>query len=554
MAAGREGYIVIGRETTFGTRGTRDRYLNATESIEQTRERLRESFMYGSRATPAADQGRVMATGELSNIIVRGSLMTELFRACVGAPLDDGETYLSALGNYSELTALPPYTIFTSAGNSTTLEEIVYTGAQGTRLELTCEAAGPLTASVEWLIKDIEEGAYTPSGREQASAAEMYKFEDLTITRNGQPFPFVEAVTITLDNDVQPVEVFNEDPTMVATSFESVALVDVQMTITFRDASTYNEFVNNTKGDWVFTWAREDGVIQVELPKLSIDRWGAPLEAPGRLTVDVYGVAEESDDDIPAAIWRTYYGTLSTSTDAPLDLFNNGENGFLWEAASSGSSFYNDAGKTTIANVGDTVAAFDDLTGNGNHFLQSTAAGRAILREDGQGRRYLEFDGVDDFYDGITILDMPQPFTVAAATLHDGGKQTSLVLGNAANNRTDFYWRYQDRLIMTSANSGITVDLDADLGITSDPTLPTVIQGLWNGVDSDMRVNGVQKGRFSVTGSENLYQARIAHYAVAGYNQLRGRIYGMLVINRDLTESERQRVDEWLASLSGVTF
>lgn len=77
------------------------------------------------------------------------------------------------------------------------------------------------------------------------------------------------------------------------------------------------------------------------------------------------------------------------------NLFRRGEKGF-WVSLSDFSSVFSDTSGTTIANVGDPVARINDKSGNGNHLTQANLAKRPILREAVTGKRYLEFDGIDD--------------------------------------------------------------------------------------------------------------------------------------------------------------
>lgn len=79
------------------------------------------------------------------------------------------------------------------------------------------------------------------------------------------------------------------------------------------------------------------------------------------------------------------------------DLFSNGEAGALytpWDL----STMYQDAAGTTPAAIDSPVGLRMDQSGNGNHATQPTASARPILREDANGSRYLEYDGVDDCF------------------------------------------------------------------------------------------------------------------------------------------------------------
>jgi hypothetical protein len=80
----------------------------------------------------------------------------------------------------------------------------------------------------------------------------------------------------------------------------------------------------------------------------------------------------------------------------PTDLFASGEEGAFYDP--SPSTCFTDTGGTTAATYGDAIAYLQDLSGNGNHATQTTAASRPILaRVPETGRRNLlerteEFD------------------------------------------------------------------------------------------------------------------------------------------------------------------
>jgi len=58
------------------------------------------------------------------------------------------------------------------------------------------------------------------------------------------------------------------------------------------------------------------------------------------------------------------------------------------------SSLFINSDGTDPATVGDPVGYVEDLSGNGNHATQSTTADKPVLREDSDGKRYLEFEFV----------------------------------------------------------------------------------------------------------------------------------------------------------------
>ncbi len=77
-------------------------------------------------------------------------------------------------------------------------------------------------------------------------------------------------------------------------------------------------------------------------------------------------------------------------------LFASGEQGVLYDPSDFSSMFQDSAGTIPVTATGQSVGRILDRSGRGNHWLQATAAARPVLRQDGAGKYYLEFDGVDD--------------------------------------------------------------------------------------------------------------------------------------------------------------
>lgn len=89
------------------------------------------------------------------------------------------------------------------------------------------------------------------------------------------------------------------------------------------------------------------------------------------------------------------FHTSSTVSISSL-LFGSGEQGFWYDPSDFSTMYQDSAGTTPVTAVGQPVGKILDISGNNNHAYQATAASRPILRQDGVGNYYLEFDGIDD--------------------------------------------------------------------------------------------------------------------------------------------------------------
>ena len=80
----------------------------------------------------------------------------------------------------------------------------------------------------------------------------------------------------------------------------------------------------------------------------------------------------------------------------PADLFLSSEKGVWFDPSDFSTMFQDAAGTTPVTAAGQPIGKILDKSGNLAHATQSTASYRPILQQDGGGRYYIYFDGVDD--------------------------------------------------------------------------------------------------------------------------------------------------------------
>lgn len=137
-------------------------------------------------------------------------------------------------------------------------------------------------------------------------------------------------------------------------------------------------------------------VTAIEVAELAGDAAGAGA-AGGTLTAE-------------ARLSGTAAGTGAAAGElawTPQKLFLAGEVGFWFDPSDLSTLFVERTGAaaTTPSGVGTVVGTILDKSGNGNHAVAALDAARPILRQDGAGRYYLEFDGVDDQLSGPSLVN-----------------------------------------------------------------------------------------------------------------------------------------------------
>jgi surface protein len=123
----------------------------------------------------------------------------------------------------------------------------------------------------------------------------------------------------------------------------------------------------------------------------------------------------------------TFHTTLAESGARVLVEFGV-ENGAIYDVTDQSTLFEDSAG-TTQASVGGPVGRVEDVSGNGHHATQSTTADKPRLRQDVNGRLYLEYAFGDSLDTGLQSSKMAEAYalpSIGGATLRHEGKSATL--------------------------------------------------------------------------------------------------------------------------------
>jgi len=153
---------------------------------------------------------------------------------------------------------------------------------------------------------------------------------------------------------------------------------------------------------------------------------------------------------------------------SPLSLFASGEQGVWYDPSDFSTMFQDSAGTTPVTAVGQPVGKILDKSGRGNHASQSTAAARPVLQQDGNGKYYLAFDGVDDFLStGSINFTATDKMTVVAGVRSNANDYSNILeLGTNAASSNGFAFQrgfsangdYAGLLYGTSLGYGYTTN------------------------------------------------------------------------------------------------
>lgn len=242
----------------------------------------------------------------------------------------------------------------------------------------------------------------------------------------------------------------------------------------------------------------------------------------------------------------------------PQQLFA-GSVGVMLDPAQLASLSQDAAGTVPVTAAGQPVGRVLDRSGGGRNASQATSAARPTYRIDGGGRPYLEFDGVDDWLATASMTLAAGGRTVVAALR----KRSDANIGTVAETGPD--WSATPGAIgliapamPATANYGARTrpaaspaNLDSDASFAAPHTAVfTLRQATGTHV---LRVNGA-----AVSAPQPDTIAAITAPVNIGARSSGSRfgaidIYGLIVIDRALTDAELTRAEAWAAAKCGVT-
>ena len=112
----------------------------------------------------------------------------------------------------------------------------------------------------------------------------------------------------------------------------------------------------------------------------TVEKWKTYLYSVGAVIAGVEKISNETQV-------RAYNFKSSIAS-----LFSSSEKGFAYDFSDLSTMFQDTAGTIPVTAVDQLVARVNDLSGNGNHLIQSTSGERPVLKQDAKGY-YLWFDG-----------------------------------------------------------------------------------------------------------------------------------------------------------------
>jgi hypothetical protein len=229
---------------------------------------------------------------------------------------------------------------------------------------------------------------------------------------------------------------------------------------------------------------------------------------------------------------------------APGQVFAGGEQG-AWFDPSDLATLSQDSAGTVAAAVDAPVGRIADKSGRGNHAVQATSGLRPMLRQDGAGKLYLQFDGADDWL--RALFTIAQPFErLAAIRFTAADANTRHIFGGGTLLAGVLFHHTSVPSLSISSPTTAATRTDLPSGVTG------VTSERFDGAASRLQVNAsaFTSGNpgASLPGGVTL-GGRHDGLTTGGSNL---RLYGMVMRAGIMSDFRAGQLRKWLADKAGV--
>ena len=296
MAAGTIGFIGLGKETTFGTPVAATDYILAlSENITLTKDRFELTNINNRFTEPDDMAGLDRYAGQVvfpSDPTALGFFLRSVFGTMSGSVVLSGflwkNEFTTALADFSANSPVPPYTfeVFRDVTSSNQ-----YAGGVVNQLTLASQVNQELRVSAGMIFKTSSVIAKSAASY-VSSPTYPFAFDTASISIAGAGSAIVEAMTVTIDNQLEGIPVINASTEIVKIRRKGFQSVRLSGTVGFENLTEYNIFKAQTEQRIFAHFFRASSFsLLIDMPRVVYSSF--PLGIPGRdrLTVGFEGIA-----------------------------------------------------------------------------------------------------------------------------------------------------------------------------------------------------------------------------------------------------------------------
>ena len=256
----------------------------------------------------------------------------------------------------------------------------------------------------------------------------------------------------------------------------------------------------------------------------------------------ITGLALWLDASDGASLYTTDAGAV-TAVSSPTEIAGCA----LWlDGADATSMFDATSGGSQVA-PGGAIARWQDKSGNGRHFIQSTLTARPTLTTSGRnGRSVVTFDATDDFMQSASTQNIPQPATWIIVYKTPSSLASSWALVDSTTDRLHVYTGSGPDLRMFAGGSQFSVEAT----VSADQW--RVGTYFFNGASSSGRRDGSQAGAGTI-GTNATTGTIMLGANNGGAATIKSQIAEAILLTGVTSFADIARVEAYLAQRWGIS-
>ena len=255
---------------------------------------------------------------------------------------------------------------------------------------------------------------------------------------------------------------------------------------------------------------------------------------------------------------------VANSTDGPGALFDAGQPGVWYDVSDMSTLFQDAAGTVPVTAVGQPVGRVLDKSGRGNHATQTTATSRPVFGQDGNGKRCLIFDGIDDWLSTAVPVDLSSPsgLSVFASARHLSDSVGMIVESsdnswNVASNPGTWFMSSRTGADPNGREYGASGTSRLAAAIVTAAIPVTLARSMLASIPGGyVTARAAGYSSYTTSGSMGLggFAARKLFVGMrnGAANPFAGNVYGVLVIGKVVDGAELTMLDGYFSRIAGL--
>lgn len=292
MAYGMQGYMGIGKETTWGTAVTAGSFMEMmSEGLTVALDRFDTRNIFNGIAEPDDTTGLIRVEGET---VIPGNpeALGILLNAALGNTTTTSVTatywnhiFQARNSDVSSLTPLQPYTIEIFRDVTSAQQ---YAGCVAGQLTLACQPNQDLRATVSWLGKSALNKARVAvaSVLFPTTPGQPFTWDTCSISIGGTGTDLLESFTLEINNNLEAVSALNASNQVARFQRTNPVQTMLSGQMSFTDISAYQDFINQTERAFTINFTKAGSFsMLISLPRCVYTTYPLGMAGRNRITV-----------------------------------------------------------------------------------------------------------------------------------------------------------------------------------------------------------------------------------------------------------------------------